>query len=280
MQVNHQPSFVVITPVQVEDWEPRQRRVFATNLTAGAGEDQEQGPNLRWDYRYTNPQIFIDPAPSIVVEFDASRNRIGVIYWSTTALAAGDVTFFITLIDGGPTNPAQGSFGESVEDTFVLSIRENNRAPFFRPNPLNIFIQENSDALVSYLHVTLYFEIGVRGAALGLRFSYSHVSHLRPKFSSGAQYFSGGSFVSKLRLWGTKLVVYVELLACHICRRIDLSHLKRQVLMNRTISFLVMSDFSCSGVASSHSVLSFSQAHVLQASMNASSKRAICFGHG
>lgn len=50
--------------------------------------------------------------------------------------------------------------------------------------------------------------------------------------------------------------------------------------MNRTFSFSIMSDFFRSGAASSHSVLSFSQAHILQASMNASCKTAICFGHG
>jgi hypothetical protein len=128
---NQEPSFNKGSdPLVLEDAGPQVLTNWATNVTAGADEDDDQTVTFVIT-NVTNPEFFDDP-PTIAAN--------GTLTFAPAANAYGISTVTVKIIDDGGT--ADGGDNESPTQNFFITIDPVNDQPSFTPG-VSVVVEDN-----------------------------------------------------------------------------------------------------------------------------------------
>jgi hypothetical protein len=131
---NQEPSFNKGSdPVVLEDSGPQSLANWATGVTAGPDEDDDQNVTFVIT-NVTNPQFFDDP-PTIAAN--------GTLSFTPAANEFGISAVTVKIIDDGGT--ADGGDNESPTQTFFITIDPVNDVPSFVPGPA-VVVEDNDGA--------------------------------------------------------------------------------------------------------------------------------------
>jgi hypothetical protein len=119
--VNKAPGFVIAN-ISVDEDSGMHNLSFATQLSAGA--PNEDGQNLNWRYSFTNPGLFATP-PVLHVHGDS-----GVVEFSLAADAYGTSVVYVELEDDGGLGQTQKVTG-TTSSAILLGGKMSTRGKFF-----------------------------------------------------------------------------------------------------------------------------------------------------